>query len=822
MTERFLAFAATGLLALFVAGNVTADEVVRIADVPRERYQELHDMGDFWSVDSKTGEVIMLVDERQREAIEALGYPIRLDDERMRSLDYARSIDAEAWRQSGLRGIPGFPCYRTVNETKADLSAMASARPDLARWESIGDSWLEANGQPGGDDLYALALGNQNSPHDQAPFVLMAAQHARELTTAETATRFAEWLFDNYDTDPTARWLLDHREIHIIAQQNPDGRREVEDGTGMWRKNSNLDACPASSWTGVDLNRNSDYFWGDFSQGSTCEQTYRGTGESSEPETAAVQQYMNQVFERHRPGSPDNVPTEPAPDDADGLFISLHSFSELILFPWEGSGAGTANEAPNHDQLAWLGRKFGFFTGYEVGRDILYSAGGTMTDYAHGEFGVAAYTYEIGTTFQQACNDFENDIWGDMLDALTYAAKSAARPYQAPSGPDVLDPRAVYNSQTSELQVTGVVDGSRYDRNGVSEGPANDPVFDIADIRASFDLPPDQAASSYAIAPASNEPVTAFDALLEPQQTIDLPRLLFFQATDSEGNVGVPEAVWIFEQRAAVTPSAMSTTLMEGATGQESLTIANIGSESLNWSVEADLAAVVVQGTHDPLLDETLQLPDFSLPGAGSASAIADAGIDSRGRVVGFSFEGTVSNLGSNAWASDTAMTITAPNSESFTVGGYQTSNPDWDFQGSGSDTPGTYTSTHIGTNVFGDEGAFDEGQWTFDFQDTWEGGMDWADVTVTLHKQEPPACMDPAGVPWLSLSANNGSLAPGEELGIDVTIDAAGLVEGEYQALLCVSTDDPSAELIQVDVALQVVSGDPEIFDDRFESALR
>ena len=228
MLNRLLALAATGLLMAAASHLAFADEVIRIADVPRDQYQRMHEMGDFWSVDSKTGDVVMYVTARQRAAIEALGYEVRLDEARMRSLEYARSIDTEAWRQSGVGGIPGFACYRTVDETKADLSAMAAERPDLARWESIGETWLEANGEAGGDDLYVLVLGNQNSPHEQPPFILMAAQHARELTTAETATRFAEWLFDNYDTDPTARWLLDHREIHIIAQQNPDGRREVE------------------------------------------------------------------------------------------------------------------------------------------------------------------------------------------------------------------------------------------------------------------------------------------------------------------------------------------------------------------------------------------------------------------------------------------------------------------------------------------------------------------------------------------------------------------------------------------------------------------
>lgn len=813
LVRRFGWLAASALLLAGASVSAQNGEVIRVHDVERESYQRLVELGDFWGVDRAGGYVSMYVDARQRAAIEALGFRTSLDARRMASLNYARSVDARAWRNAGLAGIPGYACYRTVDETKADLSTMAASRPDLARWESIGQTWLEANGEPGGDELHVLVLGNQNSPHDQAPFVLMAAQHARELTTAETATRFADWLFDHYDTDPTARWLLDHREIHIIAQQNPDGRREVENGESMWRKNSNLNACPSGP-TGVDLNRNSDYFWGTFSSASACNETYRGSAAHSEPETQAVQNYLQQVFDDQWPvGS-----SEPVPADAEGLFISLHSYGQMVMFAWEGAGSGAANHAPNHDQMAWLGRRFGFHTGYEVGRDILYSAGGTTPDYAYGEFGVPAYTWELGTDFHQSCSAFESAMWDDLLEALIYAAKATARPYQAPSGPDVRAAQAVWNAQTGSLTVSGIADDTRFDRNGVTESPANDPIHDIQEIRASFDLPPNLAAQSFTILPLEAASVSAFEASIDPQETLSLPRLLFFQATDSQGNTGVPEAVWVREQRAAVTPASMAVVLPAGQNVQQTLTIAHIGSSgSLNWSVQADLPAAAGDG-HDPSLDETLNIADFALPGGGSASETVPAGIDTRGQVIGFTFEGSVSNLGSSAWASDMAMTITAPDSSNYTVGGYNTGNPDWDFQGSGSGSPGSYSSSHIGTDVFGQAGVGDEGDWQFVFDDTWTGGMNWSNVSVTLHKQEPPTCVDPAGVAWLGIDQTSGSLAPGEDADIVVTIDASSLDQGQYDALLCVTTDDPSAGLVEVGVTLEVVNGEPQIFLDRFE----
>ncbi|NBB91593.1 MAG: hypothetical protein GVY32_00305 [Gammaproteobacteria bacterium] len=805
---------AAGLLLALLAAPATAREVIRVHDVPRESVQQLHEIGDVWGVDRRGDYVSMYVTGEERRAIEALGFRTSIDDKRMRSLEYARSIDAEAWQRSGMRGIPGFDCYRTVDETKTDLSAMAAANPDLARWESIGQSWRSANGQPDGDDIYALVLANQNSPHDQAPFVLMAAQHARELTTAETATRFAEWLFDNYDTDPTARWLLDHREIHIIAQQNPDGRREVEDGDIWWRKNSNLNACPSGT-TGVDLNRNSDYFWGDYSSGSACNETYRGTSAHSEPETQAIQDYLGEVFVDQWPAG-----GGPVPADAEGIFISLHSWGELILFAWEGSGPGASNNAPNHEQMAWLGRKYGFHTGYEVGRDILYSAGGTTPDFAYGEFGVAAYTWELGTDFHQSCSYFESTMVDDLLDSLIYAAKAARRPYQAPSGPEVMEASAIYNGVSQTLEVGGLADDTRFDRGGVSEAPASDPIEDIAEIRVSFDLPPDLAASWFTIAPASTATVSAFEDVIEPTEPVTLPRLLFFQAVDTAGNTGVPEAVWITQRQAAITPASLSATLPAGQTGQQTVTIENMGSDPLEWSIAAE-APTALRGGYDPTLDEALALEAFSLPGGGTHTASVAAGQASRGQVVGFSFEGTVSNLGNNAWASDMAMTITAPEGQNFIVGGYQTSNPDWDFQGSVSGSPGTYNSQHIGAGIFGDEGALDEGSWSLGFEDTWTGGMDWSDLTLTLHKQEPPECASPGGIGWLSFDQTSGSIAAGESTGIGITIDTDGLAQGPHEALLCLVTDDPTAELTVIELSLQVTSGEPQIFRDRFEPDL-
>jgi len=800
------------LLAALPVASVHANEstVIRIYDVPRAEYNKLRYLGDFWGINWREGYVNLHVTERGRQAVEDLGYRVEIDREKTDAMARFRDIDREAWSLSGVGGIPGFPCYRTVDETNAALAALASNNPALARWEDIGDSWRKANGQPGGGDVNVLVIGNQASPHPRAPLVVMAAQHARELTTAESAARFAEWLVNGYGSDATATWLLDHREIHIIAVHNPDGRREVEGGESFWRKNANTNACPTGT-VGVDLNRNSNVFWGQFSDTSTCSETYRGPGAGSEPETQAVQTYLDSVFTDYR----DNM-NDPVPDTAEGLFLSLHSFSELILFPWEGSGGGTGNDAPNHDQLAWLGRKMGHFTGYQVGRDILYSSGGTMPDYAHGMLGVAAYTYEIGTSFQQSCASFENTIWSDILASLIYNAKAAERPYTAPSGPDVTGLSAVYDGAQDRLLIQGIADDTRYDRGGVSEGPANDPIANISTVTASLDLPPSLAGTTWDLTLGGSGSVVSFTGDLGLAD-LDLsePRLLFVEATDANGATGVVEAVWIQERLASVTPEQLGIAVPENGSASVDIALSNSGSRALAWSIASDVPAQRGAG-FDPTLDEALQLSDFSIAGNGTHSEALPGGVASSGQVVGFSFVGDVTGVtGNSTWASDLQLSITAPGGAAFTVGGYQTGNPPWDFDGSGSNSNGNYSSQHLGETVFGPEGVNDDGSWQFDFEHTFNDTMDWSNVVVTLHKQAPPECVDPQGVAWLSLSPTSGSLPAGQSLPISIEVDANAMPASTAQALLCLTTDDPLLPLAVIEVNASIAT-DP-VFEDRF-----
>ena len=116
------------------------------------------------------------------------------------------------------------------------------------------------------------------------------------------------------------------------------------------------------------------------------------------------------------------------------MHIDLHSYSELVLWPW----GDTFAPAPNAPALQTLGRKFAWFNGYYPEHAIgLYPTDGTSDGPSYGELGVAAFTFEMGTDFFQSCSVYNNTIKPTNLAALTYAAKILRTPYLTPSGPDV-------------------------------------------------------------------------------------------------------------------------------------------------------------------------------------------------------------------------------------------------------------------------------------------------------------------------------------------------------------------------------------------------
>lgn len=393
--------------------------------------------------------VLVAVDAQQMAAIKELGFKVIVDEE-----ETAKFNGLQPSGDNQLNTIPGYSCYRTVEETYAAAAAMAVNFPNLATWTDVGDSWQKAIGPLDGYDMRVLKLTNNAITGQKPVLFLTASIHAREYATAEIATRFAEYLVNNYGTDPDATWMLDYQEIHIMFHANPDGRKIAEGGSS-WRKNrDNDDGC--STTYGVDLNRNFTYQWGTGgSSASACDETYRGPSAGSEPETQAIQAYISSVFIDQRS-------TGAAPADTQGVYIDMHSSGGYVMWPW----GYTTTTPPNNTQLQTLGRKLAFFNGYTPGQitRVLYVASGGSVDYAYGEMGVATYAFEVGTAFFQPCSSFESTVYPTNLNALVYAAKVTRTPYMTPLGPDTIS-LAVSSATVpagTVVTLTGVANDTRY------------------------------------------------------------------------------------------------------------------------------------------------------------------------------------------------------------------------------------------------------------------------------------------------------------------------------------------------------------------------
>jgi hypothetical protein len=207
----------------------------------------------------------------------------------------------------------------------------------------------------------------------------------------------------------------------------------------------------------------------------------------------AVQNYILSIFRDQR--GPDD--DDPAPLDAEGTFISLHSAGEEVLVPWRWNETPTANDA----QIATFGRKMGFYNDYEVfGADGKYAASGDLLDFPYGELGVMGVTFELGTSQLQSCSYFESDIVPGNLVAFEYALKAARQPHSSPAGPEVLDVMVSPGSimPGTPVQLTATIDDTRYDSNGFG----TEPTQDVQAARYSIGVPSWNGGATYPMSPS--------------------------------------------------------------------------------------------------------------------------------------------------------------------------------------------------------------------------------------------------------------------------------------------------------------------------------
>ncbi len=504
--------------------------------------------------DYKGGFLVLQIDAREMDQLRRFGFRFEPATEFITRRNRALTQFQIAAAQRGAGGndvnpqpqsIPGYTCYETVEETFAAGDALIASQPTLGSWVTAGSSWLKTQNN-GGYDIKVLKLTNSAITGDKPKLFINSAIHAREYTTAPLVLEFARWLVNGYGSNADATWILDHHEVHLMLHTNPDGRKRAETGLS-WRKNVNNNYCANSNNRGIDLNRNFAFSWnntgGSGSSGSQCDLTYRGPSPGSEPETQAVQNYARSLWpDRRGPGLGDA-----APSDTSGVHLDIHSYSQLVLWPW----GETAQLSGNATALQTMGRRLAWFNGYTPQQSIgLYPTDGTSDGPSYGELGVAAFTIELGTAFFESCTSYNNSTKPANLPALIYAAKVVRTPYITPAGPDVLTP-ALSNDASgagvpagTPVTLTASATDIRFNNSNGTE-----PTQPIAGAEYTIDVPPWQAGVvSVPLAAADGSFNTSTEALSGSINTSGLAagkHLVYVRARDASGAWGPVSAVFL-------------------------------------------------------------------------------------------------------------------------------------------------------------------------------------------------------------------------------------------------------------------------------------
>jgi carboxypeptidase T len=392
------------LVLLFIAGFMTVFVSKAVADQPvlvkvhlgnPYAAEELF-TGDFDVVEYQPSYMKILVSTQQLSMLENKGY----------SLEYLSL--SELFDQSVINKADA-GLYHTYAETAAELHQIETTHSTIAKVYTIGKSIQ-------GRDILALKISDNPTVEEiQEPEALyLGCHHAREWISVEIPLCLANYLVNNYGTDPSVKKLVDERQTWIVPIVNPDGLEYSQTVYTMWRKNmrdNNGNGVFDPSYDGVDINRNYGYKWGYDNVGSSpypSAEDYRGKAAFSEPETQAI---ASLCVQHHF-----------------AVSISFHSYGEVMVYPW-----GYANlDTPDDMLFTDLAAKMAASNGYIYGNakdGAMYNTNGEATDWMYATNGTFAYTFEVGTAFIPPENQIQQ-IWLQNKDTSLYLLQVADNPRQ--------------------------------------------------------------------------------------------------------------------------------------------------------------------------------------------------------------------------------------------------------------------------------------------------------------------------------------------------------------------------------------------------------
>jgi hypothetical protein len=308
------------------------------------------------------------------------------------------AADRAALSQRATEGPPapmpsGRTEYRRLADFSADMKTLASENPTIAKPIVLKFKSLE--GRP----VEGIEISKDVQAADGKPvFIQFGVHHAREWPSSEMPMEWAVELVNGLkNKDERITKLLEQTRVIVVPVVNPDGynlsreapvdsRQPVVDPDFAYkRKNCRIvdGAVPgegecgqqANRSLGTDPNRNYGGFWGGPGAASTpSDDTYRGAGPFSEPESQNVRALIS---ERQAV-----------------TVITNHTYSDLVLRP-----PGIKKQGDSVDEAAYkaFGDAMAAENGYTSQKSFdLYDTTGTTEDWSYYATGGYGFTFEIG------------------------------------------------------------------------------------------------------------------------------------------------------------------------------------------------------------------------------------------------------------------------------------------------------------------------------------------------------------------------------------------------------------------------------------------
>ena len=376
-----------------VAGKTQIVDVSTPTRADKRRLQtlglDLTEHGDADSIE------VVLYGKRDQDTLRAAKFKwtVRIKDLDKRVEQNRRADRRYSAAQAGGSALPsGRTTYRHLADYELELKTLAAKYPKLVRPITLNHKTHE------GRDVVGIEIAtNPNRINDGKPiFANMGTHHAREWPAAESTMEWAYDLLTNYGKQARTTRLVKATRNIVIPVVNPDGfniSREAPDAPpetefdqfsyemkrkNCWPNPAATGPCnnsTAGRLLGVDPNRNYGAFWGGSGASvDPLDDTYRGTGPFSEPETQNIRELQS--------------------TRAITNLITNHTFSNLVLRPPGVVDVGAPLDEP---LLRDLGARMAAHNGYSnIPGYGLYDTTGSTEDWTFWAAGSLGYTFEIG------------------------------------------------------------------------------------------------------------------------------------------------------------------------------------------------------------------------------------------------------------------------------------------------------------------------------------------------------------------------------------------------------------------------------------------